>query len=94
MNSAKTVVILTPGFARDEQDSTCLPFLQEYVLTLKKNSSYSCKIVALQYPFDRKITIGRTFLYIPCEGKKLEIFFPFVHLAQSMGAAFQASSCQ
>lgn len=32
----KTLVILTPGFAKDETDSTCLPLQQQLVKTLKE----------------------------------------------------------
>jgi glycosyltransferase involved in cell wall biosynthesis len=53
MNSKRqTLVILTPGFPKDEGDSTCLPFLQAFVRTLKENfSSLNLIVIALQYPF-------------------------------------------
>lgn len=54
MKSIKHVVLLSPGFARDEQDSTCMTFLQDYVLALKKYyPDIQLEIVTLQYPFDR-----------------------------------------
>jgi glycosyltransferase involved in cell wall biosynthesis len=48
----KTLVILTPGFPKDEADSTCLPFLQNFVLEL--NGQFPLLkliILAFDYPF-------------------------------------------
>src|SRR5690242_6686422 len=48
----KTVVILTPGFAKDEQDTTCLPFLQDYISVLiKVRPDINLQVVAFQYPY-------------------------------------------
>jgi glycosyltransferase involved in cell wall biosynthesis len=54
MKSVEHIVLLTPGFARDEQDTTCIPFLQDYVLALHRfHPELRLSIVSLQYPFDR-----------------------------------------
>jgi glycosyltransferase involved in cell wall biosynthesis len=48
----KTLVILTPGFPKDEADTVCLPFLQNFVLEL--NQQYpllGVVILAFDYPF-------------------------------------------
>ena len=48
----KTLIILTPGFAADEADTTCLPFLQGHVDALNKNfPGTEVIILAFQYPF-------------------------------------------
>lgn len=48
----KTLVILTPGFARDEQDTTCIPFLQEFVLALLRlHPEIELQVIAFQYPY-------------------------------------------
>ena len=48
----KTLVILTPGFPANEGDSTCLPFPQLFVKTLKQlNPSLQIIVMAFQYPF-------------------------------------------
>ena len=48
-------IILTPGFARDEHDTTCIPSLQEFALSIKKLfPSLRLSIVAFQYPFEAK----------------------------------------
>lgn len=50
-----TVVIVTPGFPADEQDTTCLPPVQQLVLSLRKNfSEIKFTIVSLHYPFVQK----------------------------------------
>ncbi|HXP48823.1 MAG TPA: glycosyltransferase [Bacteroidia bacterium] len=48
----KTIVILTPGFAKNEQDTTCIPILQQYVSTLSAmRPDLKLHVVAFQYPF-------------------------------------------
>lgn len=50
----QTFVILTPGFPKDESDTTCLPFLQTFILELKKQfSQLDPVILALEYPLIR-----------------------------------------
>ncbi|HXC06553.1 MAG TPA: glycosyltransferase, partial [Bacteroidia bacterium] len=54
MPSVNHIVLLSPGFARDEEDSTCLPFLQDYSLAFHRlHPEVDLNIVTLQYPFDR-----------------------------------------
>jgi glycosyltransferase involved in cell wall biosynthesis len=51
----KTLVILTPGFPKNEEDTTCLPAFQQFVLSLKKlNPQLQIIIITFQYPFDKK----------------------------------------
>lgn len=51
----KTLVILTPGFAASESDTTCLPMQQEFVRTLKKDyPELNIVILSFQYPFFKK----------------------------------------
>src|SRR5690348_1686379 len=52
MNKAKHIVILTPGFAADEYDDTCLPAQQAFVLALQSvRPEWKISIISLQYPF-------------------------------------------
>src|SRR5579862_2328805 len=51
-SSQDCLIILTPGFPKDEGDTTCLPFLQDFICEL--NESYprlKLKIIAFDYPF-------------------------------------------
>ena len=51
----KTLVILTPGFAKDETDSTCLPLQQQLVKTLNEiNPGLNVIILSFNYPFHTK----------------------------------------
>lgn len=51
----KTLVILTPGFAKDESDTTCLPMQQSFIKNLNKNFPHVNVIVlALHYPYFKK----------------------------------------
>ena len=46
------IVILTPGFAADEQDTTAIPALQLYTRFLQSHyDDLNIRIVAFQYPF-------------------------------------------
>lgn len=48
----KTLVILTPGFPKDEADSTCLPMQQQLIQTLLKNNpELSIIVLSFQYPY-------------------------------------------
>jgi glycosyltransferase involved in cell wall biosynthesis len=50
-----SLVILTPGFPEDEDDTTCLPFLQSLVRTINRDySSIRVIILSFQYPFSAK----------------------------------------
>lgn len=49
------LVLLSPGFPRDEQDSTCLPALQQLVSALRQGyPGWHIVVVALQYPYPRR----------------------------------------
>jgi len=48
----KKLVILTPGFPKDENDTTCLPFHQAFICSLKENFPHlTILIFAFQYPY-------------------------------------------
>lgn len=52
MNNKPTLIILSPGFAKDEQDTTCLPAHQAFVKALNRNfPSLTIIILAFEYPF-------------------------------------------
>ncbi|MGY3215268.1 glycosyltransferase [Mucilaginibacter sp. HD30] len=54
-NRVKTLVILTPGFPADENDSTCVPPRQIFVRALKRlHPELNIVVLALQYPFFSK----------------------------------------
>jgi hypothetical protein len=51
-DGSKTILILTPGFAKDETDTTCLPFQQVFLRTFRQLfPSQKIIIVSFQYPY-------------------------------------------
>ena len=51
----KTLVILTPGFAADEADTACLPWVQNLVRELKQNfPGVHIIVFAFHYPFKKE----------------------------------------
>ncbi|MCY7410706.1 MAG: glycosyltransferase [Chitinophagales bacterium] len=49
------IIILTPGFAADESDTSCIPALQDFVLGWKEIlPEVEIKIIAFQYPPSKK----------------------------------------
>ncbi|MBV9962248.1 MAG: glycosyltransferase [Parafilimonas sp.] len=55
MEQTKTLVILSPGFAKDEEDTTCLPPQQVFIKSLNENfPSLKIIILAFDYPFFEK----------------------------------------
>jgi glycosyltransferase involved in cell wall biosynthesis len=53
-NTQPTFIIISPGFAKDETDSTCLPAQQAFVKALSKDyPEIKIIILALEYPFQR-----------------------------------------
>ncbi|MQP66198.1 glycosyltransferase [Niveispirillum sp. SYP-B3756] len=52
--SARHIALVTPGFPADEQDSDCIPALQDYVLALRAaHPDWRISIFALHYPARR-----------------------------------------
>ena len=52
----KTLIILIPGFPANQEDSTCLPFQQDFVKHFKfLNPELNIKVLAFQYPFFKAV---------------------------------------
>jgi glycosyltransferase involved in cell wall biosynthesis len=55
MTKPETLVILTPGFPANEEDSTCIPPQQLFVKALKKQRpELNIIIISFQYPFEAR----------------------------------------
>lgn len=66
----KTLVILTPGFAKDETDSTCLPLQQQLVKTLKEiNPQLNIIILSFQYPYHTEKYRWLNTMVLPFNGR-------------------------
>ncbi len=47
--------MLTPGFPKDEEDTSCLPAFQQFALSVKAEfPQYRLIIVSFQYPFEKR----------------------------------------
>jgi glycosyltransferase involved in cell wall biosynthesis len=67
----KTLIILSPGFPKDETDTTCLPFLQQFVLELVNQfPDLRILILAFDYPFVRREYFWNNIRVIPFNGWK------------------------
>lgn len=59
----KALIILTPGFPKDEQDSACLPERQAFVKVLQEiNPHIQVIVLSFQYPF-----FSRRYLWHHCD---------------------------
>jgi 1,2-diacylglycerol 3-alpha-glucosyltransferase len=76
MNSAKNILILTPGFPADEDDDTCIPPLQEFLIEFSNQfPSVKFFIIVLQYPFEKKKYFWKNIPVYSCGGGNKR--FPF-----------------
>jgi glycosyltransferase involved in cell wall biosynthesis len=78
----KALVILSPGFAANEADTTCLPTQQQLVNALNEDFPGVCIIIlAFQYPYSGKTYQWNNATVIPFNGKnKGKLFRLFVWL--------------
>jgi glycosyltransferase involved in cell wall biosynthesis len=66
----KTVFILSPGFPKNEQDTTCLPTVQQFVLAANVTYPDLCFVVlSFQYPFVNVPYLWNGIQVIPFGGK-------------------------
>ncbi|NOT49902.1 MAG: glycosyltransferase [Chitinophagaceae bacterium] len=81
LTEKKTLVILTPGFAKDEEDSTCIPMQQSFLRTIKKNYPHlNIIVLAFQYPYHANKYEWHSMTVIPFNGRNkggLRKFFLF-----------------
>ena len=74
----KTLVLLTPGFAKDESDTTCLPMQQSFIKNLNKSfPDVNVIVLAFHYPYFKKTYqwFGNT--VISFDGRNRGGFFKF-----------------
>lgn len=66
----QSLIIVTPGFPKDEADTTCLPYIQMFIKGLQKAyPDLQISIVTLQHPFFYKTYIWHSCKVISCGGK-------------------------
>jgi glycosyltransferase involved in cell wall biosynthesis len=70
-HDTKTLIILSPGFPKDEADTTCLPSQQIFVKALNKNFPFlKIIILSFQYPFSNSVYNWYDNIVIPFNGVK------------------------
>ena len=68
---SKTLIVLSPGFPKDETDTTCLPFLQQFILELKTQyPGLQVFVLAFDYPFIRHDYLWNNVTVFPFNGWK------------------------
>ena len=50
----KHLLLLTPGFAENESDTTCIPAIQLYVRELESRNLFDISIITFHYPYSAK----------------------------------------
>ncbi len=79
MRKTKHIVILTPGFPKDENDSVCIPPLQDFLLHFKKTfPEIEFTVIAFQYPFDKSFYKWHDISVLSLRGKNLKLDKIFV----------------
>lgn len=69
-NTNKHLLIITPGFPADEQDTACLPALQQFLLSYQKTiPSTDITVLSLQYPYTSKAYTWHGITVYPMNGK-------------------------
>lgn len=68
--SDRTLIILSPGFAGSEDETSCLPAQQIFVKALQRTDpSLNIIIMAFQYPYKKKVYQWKGITVIPFGGK-------------------------
>ncbi len=64
------ILVITPGFPKDEFDTSCIPPMQELLKALKTNSSdFKISVISLYYPYKKNIYNWNDISVFSCGGK-------------------------
>ena len=75
MKSVKHILLITPGFPVDENDTTCLPMVQEFLKGfLKLHPEIEFTVVSLHYPYHTNPYLWRGINVIPLGGNNTNGF--------------------
>lgn len=73
------ILILTPGFPSDENDSSCIPTLQEFLINFKSRFTLTkFTIITLQYPIQKKNFYWHGIPIISLAGKNKSLSKPYL----------------
>jgi glycosyltransferase involved in cell wall biosynthesis len=92
----KKVMIITPGFPENEQDSTCVPYLQDYVIALaNKIGSENIVVITMHYPFTQLPYHWNNIHVFPSGGKNkksLAYYFTLSRTNQRINKLFKTDT--
>ncbi|MFI5172851.1 MAG: glycosyltransferase [Chitinophagales bacterium] len=81
----KKVLIITPGFPENEEDTSCLPYIQDFVLALsEKLGKENIKIICTQYPYHQNNYRWNGIEIFPAGGKNKKGIYYFFTLRRSI----------
>ncbi len=81
----KKILIITPGFPKDEQDSSCVPYIQDYLIALSKDiGAENIKVISTQYPYTKKKYTWNNIEVYPAGGENKKSFHYYFTLRRSM----------
>jgi glycosyltransferase involved in cell wall biosynthesis len=77
------LILVTPGFPKDEQDTACLPAFQQFALSIKEQfPQYQLIILSFQYPFEARRYTWKGIEVIALGGKnRNKLFRVFIWMA-------------
>lgn len=79
MPSIEHICFLTPGFPAHEKDDTCVPYLQDYLLSFKAlHPEIRLSVISFQYPFHRKPYRWHDIQVYPLGGHNRRLMKPLV----------------
>ena len=79
MKYNKHIVLLTPGFAKNEGDTTCIPTLQAYVESFTAiHPEIKLSIITFQYPFINRQYKWKSVDVYACGGKNRKLPYKFI----------------
>lgn len=82
MSLSKHILIITPGFARDEDDDFTIPVLQEYVQGIAKyRPHWKLSIIALHFPYSKGTYKYKGFKVFTLNGSNKKWKKPFLYNA-------------
>jgi len=74
------VLVITPGFPKDEKDTDCIPPMQEYFDGLfQKIPAIEVSVISIHYPFSKEQYIWKRANIYPCAAKNKKQPFRSIH---------------
>jgi glycosyltransferase involved in cell wall biosynthesis len=79
ISRSKHILIITPGFPKDEDDFNCIPPLQEFLISFGSRFPDSkFTIISLHYPYHKKKYYWKGIPIFPMAGKNIRIKKPLL----------------